>query len=131
MRMLELLESRRLLSGVTLITHGQGGGGDDEAEQLGNLIADRAGGAAQYVMTVEADNVLGAQVTRFERRANSSDLADVASGEQIIFKIEHGIDPRALKVTLDLLEFFQTHRIRIEYYRTRAQKVLREDFTGL
>ena len=82
---LELLESRRLLSGVTLITHGQGGGGDDEAVQLGNLIADLVGGAAQYKMTVKAENLLGATVTSFERRANSPDIADVASGERIIF----------------------------------------------
>ena len=80
-----MLEKRRLLSGVTLITHGQGGGGDDEAVQLGNLIADIAGGAAQYKMTVSSDNVLGAKVTNFERRPDSPDIADVASGERIIF----------------------------------------------
>jgi Ca2+-binding RTX toxin-like protein len=81
----ELLETRRLLSGVTLITHGQGGGGDDEARQIADLIADRAGGAAHYIMTVEPDNVLGAEVTSFTKDTGSDDINSIASGEMTIF----------------------------------------------
>ena len=50
--MFEPLESRRLLSGVTLITHGQGGSAGGDVARTADLIAGRAGGAAQYVMTV-------------------------------------------------------------------------------
>ena len=86
MTYLESLENRRLLSGLTIITHGQGGGGDDEAKQIAYLIADRAGGASQWRMTVESRALgLEAEVTSFTRDAGSPDLADVASGEQIVF----------------------------------------------
>ena len=84
MRNFEPLEPRRFLSGVTIITHGQGGGGDDEAEQIAHLIADRAGGAAHYVMTVEPEAGVGAEVTSFVKDADSPDIADVPSGEMII-----------------------------------------------
>ena len=82
---IEPLEPRRLLSGVTLITHGQGGGGDDEARIIADLIGDRAGGAAHYIMTVEPDSLLGAEVTSFKRDAGSADINEVASGEMTIF----------------------------------------------
>lgn len=84
MRTFELLESRRLLSGVTLITHGQGGDAGDEVALIADLIAERAGGAAQYVMKVGDDNLVGAKVTSFQRDADSPDIADVASGEMVI-----------------------------------------------
>ena len=81
---LENLESRRLLSGLTLVTHGQGGDAGDEVEFIADLIDRRAGGAAHYVMTVERDGLLGAEVVSFERDADSPDIGDVESGEQIV-----------------------------------------------
>src|SRR5688572_13466648 len=84
MNTLESLESRRLLSGLTIITHGQGGGGDDEAEMIADLIADRAGGAAHYVMTVEPEAGVGAEVVSFTKDADSPDVSGVPSGEMII-----------------------------------------------
>lgn len=84
MRSIEPLESRRLLSGVTLITHGQGGDAGDEVALIADLIAERAGGAAQYVMTVGDDDLLGARVASFERDAGSPDISDVPSGEMVI-----------------------------------------------
>src|SRR5687767_15979176 len=84
MRTLEPLEFRRLLSGVTIITHGQGGGGDDEAELIADLIADRAGGAAHYVMTVEPEAGVGAEVTSFTKDTDSPDINAVPTGEMII-----------------------------------------------
>ena len=81
---LENLESRRLLSGLTLVTHGQGGDAGDEVEFIADLIDRRAGGAAHYVMTVERDGLLGAEVVSFERDADSPAVEDVASGEQVV-----------------------------------------------
>jgi hypothetical protein len=83
--MMELMESRRLLSGVTLITHGQGGhASDKELKLAADLIARRAGGAAQYVMTVNEDGVLGAKVGSFTLDPGSPSTNDVGSGETII-----------------------------------------------
>src|SRR5688572_23597285 len=81
---LENLEGRRLLSGLTLVTHGQGGDAGDEVEFIADLIDRRAGGAAHYVMTVERDGLLGAEVVSFERDADSLDIDAVESGEQIV-----------------------------------------------
>src|SRR5687768_15494284 len=81
---LENLESRRLLSGLTLITHGQGGDAGDEVEFTADLIDRRAGGAAHYVMKVERDGLLGADVVSFERDADSPAIEDVPGGEQIV-----------------------------------------------
>src|SRR5688572_18628184 len=81
---LENLEGRRLLSGLTLVTHGQGGDAGDEVEFSADLVDRRAGGAAHYVMTVERDGLLGADVVSFERDADSPDIGDVESGERIV-----------------------------------------------
>src|SRR5437870_6074902 len=53
---IEALERRQLLSGVTIITHGQGGDAGGAVKQTADLIAERAGGATQYVMTVADKN---------------------------------------------------------------------------
>src|SRR5829696_4675327 len=81
---LEALESRRLLSGVTLITHGQGGSAGGDVAEVADLIAQRAGGAAQYVMTLEGDAFLGARVQSFVKDAGSPSLDDIPNGEMII-----------------------------------------------
>src|SRR4051794_41052262 len=82
---MEAMEPRRLLSGVTLITHGQGGhASDSELKLAANLIARRAGGAAQYVMTVNDDGPLGAKVGAFTLDPGSPTMNDVGSGETII-----------------------------------------------
>ena len=81
---LEPLESRRLLSGVTLITHGQGGSANGDVKTIADLIATRAGGAAQYVMTVSSDNLIGAKVTSFTHDASTPDIKSVSTGEMII-----------------------------------------------
>ena len=79
------MEPRRLLSGVTLITHGQGGhANDSELKFAADLIARRAGGAAQYVMTVNDSGVLGAKVGSFTLDSGSPSMSDVSSGETII-----------------------------------------------
>src|SRR5688500_13823829 len=52
---LEALERRRLLTGVTLITHGFGGSASDWVASMGNLFAQRSGPLAnqpRYLMTV-------------------------------------------------------------------------------
>ncbi|MEA2735785.1 MAG: hypothetical protein QOE14_2236, partial [Humisphaera sp.] len=84
MQILESLEHRRLLSGVTLITHGQGGDAGGPVGLIADLIADRAGGAAQYVMKVGDDGILGAKVTSFTKDAGSPDIKSVSTGEMII-----------------------------------------------
>jgi hypothetical protein len=84
----ESLERRSLLSGVTIITHGQGGDAkDDEIELAANLVAQRAGGASQYIMTVEQEGV-GAKVTSFVRDAGSPDPNSTANGE-IVIKLDY------------------------------------------
>ena len=80
----EPLESRQLLSGVTLITHGQGGSAGGDVKTIADLIASRAGGAAQYVMTVSSDNLIGAKVTSFTHDASTPDIKSVSTGEMII-----------------------------------------------
>jgi Ca2+-binding RTX toxin-like protein len=80
----EPLEPRRLFSGVTLITHGQGGGAGGTVAEVADLIAQRAGGAAQYVMTLEGDAFLGARVQSFIKDAGSPSLDEVPNGEMII-----------------------------------------------
>jgi hypothetical protein len=80
----ELLESRRLLSGFTLITHGQGGSAGGEVARTADRIALRAGGAAQYVLTVEGSGIGGARVVSFVKDADSPSIASVRSGEMII-----------------------------------------------
>ena len=82
---MEPMERRRLLSGVTLITHGQGGhANDSELKLAANLIARRAGTAAQYVMTVNDDGPIGAKVASFTLDPGSASMNDVSSGETII-----------------------------------------------
>src|SRR3954471_11461990 len=80
----EPMESRRLFSGVTLITHGQGGDAGGTVADTANLIAARAGGAAQYVMTVVGDAFAGGRVQSFVKDAGSPSLDDVPTGEMII-----------------------------------------------
>jgi hypothetical protein len=80
----EPLEPRRLFSGVTLITHGQGGDAGGTVAEVADLIAQRAGGAAQYVMTLEGDAFLGARVQSFVKDADSPSLDDIPNGEMII-----------------------------------------------
>ncbi len=50
----ESLETRRLLAGVTIITHGfnSSAGDGSWADRMGDAVADRAGGAAQYTLAV-------------------------------------------------------------------------------
>jgi Ca2+-binding RTX toxin-like protein len=79
----EPLEPRRLLSGITLITHGQGGSAGGDVGRIADLIAQRAGGAAQYVMKV-VDDGPGAQVNSFTKDADSPRLDSVSTGETII-----------------------------------------------
>jgi Ca2+-binding RTX toxin-like protein len=81
---IELLEPRRLLSGVTLITHGQGGSAGGEVAATADRIAARAGGAAQYVMTVVSDAFAGARVQSFVHDADTPTLDEVPTGEMII-----------------------------------------------
>src|SRR5688500_13030792 len=84
MQRFETLEPRRLFSGITMITHGQGGGGDDEAEEIAQLIGEQAGGAAHYVMQVEPRVIIGAEVTSFTKDFDSPAIDEVASGEMIV-----------------------------------------------
>jgi hypothetical protein len=77
----ELLESRRLLSGITLLTHGQGGSAGGDVADTADLIADRAGGATQYVMKVSDDGG-DVKVSSFTRDSGSP--ASPASGEIIV-----------------------------------------------
>jgi Ca2+-binding RTX toxin-like protein len=86
---IEPLDPRRLLSGVTLITHGQGGSAGGEVAATADRIAQRAGGAAQYVMTVVANGLAGAAVASFVKDADSPDIKDVPTGEMII-KLDYG-----------------------------------------
>jgi hypothetical protein len=86
---LEPLEPRRLLSGVTLITHGQGGSAGGEVARTADRIARRVGGAAQYVMTVDRTGVAGATVTSFVKDADSPGIRTVSTGEMII-KLDYG-----------------------------------------
>src|SRR3954467_7490663 len=81
--LVESLEPRRLLSGITVIPHGQGGSAGGDVARTADLIASRAGGAAQYVMTVSED---GGDVTvsSFTHDANTPTIEKVASGEMII-----------------------------------------------
>src|SRR5437867_917872 len=79
----ESLESRRLLSGVTLITHGQGGSAGGDVARTADLIADRAGGAAQYIMTV-ADKNGDVVVTSFTHDSTTPEIDKVSTGEMII-----------------------------------------------
>lgn len=95
---IEPLEHRRLLSGVTLITHGQGGGVGGEVAETADRIAARAGGAAQYVMTLVSDGVAGARVASFVKDADSPTMDDVATGELII-KLDYG-DVNTLPTTI-------------------------------
>jgi len=80
---LENLENRRLLSGLTLVTHGQGGDAGDEVGFTADLIERRAGGAAQYVMKVERSGTR-VRVASFERDEDSPAIEDTSSGEQIV-----------------------------------------------
>jgi Ca2+-binding RTX toxin-like protein len=86
---IEPLEPRQLLSGVTLVTHGQGGSAGGEVAATAHRIAKRAGGAAQYVMTVEGDGLGGAAVTSFVKDADSPSIDDVPNGE-VIIKLDYG-----------------------------------------
>src|SRR5207302_149790 len=79
----ESLEPRRLLSGVTLITHGQGGSAGGDVARTADFIAQRAGGAAQYVMTV-ADKNGSVVVTSFTHDTSTPEINKVSSGEMII-----------------------------------------------
>lgn len=84
--LLEPLEQRSLLSGVTLITHGQGGSAKGDVAMVANLIAQRAGGASQYVMKV-AQSGTSLAVTSFTRDAGSPDPNTTSSGE-IVIKVD-------------------------------------------
>ena len=86
---MEPLDPRRLLSGVTLITHGQGGSAGGEVAATADRIAQRAGRAAQYVMTVESAGLAGARVTSFTKDDDSPAIEDAPSGEMII-KLDYG-----------------------------------------
>src|ERR1051326_836389 len=77
----ESLEKRRLLSGLTLITHGQGGDAGGDVARAANLVAQRAGGAVQYVMTVTSDNGVP-KVTSFTH--DSSTPSSTTNGEVIV-----------------------------------------------
>src|SRR5438034_7879889 len=79
----ETLERRQLLAGVTIITHGQGGSANGDVKTAADLMAERAGGASQFVMTVTS--VSGkAKVTSFTRDAGSPDPNTTSNGEIII-----------------------------------------------
>src|SRR5687768_12845941 len=80
---LEALEPRRLLSGLTLITHGQGGSAGGDVALTADLIAERAGGAAQYVLELEDDG-LDVVVKNFAHDADTPTFNTVPSGEMII-----------------------------------------------
>ncbi|HEV2294993.1 MAG TPA: calcium-binding protein [Tepidisphaeraceae bacterium] len=95
---LEALEHRRLLSGVTLITHGQGGSAGGEVAATADRIAVRAGGAAQYVMTVVSDGLAGARVASFVKDQDSPSMDEVPTGELII-KLDYG-DVNTLPTTI-------------------------------
>lgn len=72
-----------MLSGVTLITHGQGGSAGGDVARTSDLIAKRAGGAAQYVMSVGEDDG-DVTVTSFAHDADTPRINEVPSGEMII-----------------------------------------------
>jgi hypothetical protein len=80
---LETLEPRQLLSGVTLITHGQGGSAGGDVTRAANLIAKRAGVASQYIMTL-AHSSGKIVVQSFTRDPGSPDPNTTATGEIII-----------------------------------------------
>src|SRR5437868_15514268 len=78
---IEPLERRALLSGLTLLTHGQGGDAGGPVADAANRVAARAGGAVQYVMTVEPDD-LKAKVGSFTHDPASP--ASTTNGEVIV-----------------------------------------------
>jgi len=82
----EPLEPRQLLSGVTIVTHGQGGSAGGDVAKVADLIAQRAGGASQYAMTV-SDSDGSPTVTSFTRDAGSVDPNTTSNGE-IIIKVD-------------------------------------------
>ena len=83
---LESLETRRMLAGVTLLTHGLGGNVDGWIEETADGIADRLGGPANcsiYTMKVrDSDGTL--TVTSFEPDDGYGDYRSTTLGELII-----------------------------------------------
>jgi hypothetical protein len=80
---IELLERRNLLSGITFITHGQGGSAGGDVARAANLMAQRAGGASQYTMKLgsESNHIV---VKSFTLDSGSPDPNTTANGEIIV-----------------------------------------------
>src|SRR5688572_9751742 len=87
-RAVESLEPRRLLSGLTLITHGQGGSAGGDVARTADFIAQRAGGAAQYVLALEGDSG-DVAVKSFTHDADTPTMNAVSNGETIV-KLDWG-----------------------------------------
>ncbi|MBC7783369.1 MAG: hypothetical protein H7144_05970, partial [Burkholderiales bacterium] len=87
----DILEARRLLAGVTLLTHGLNGDIDGWVETAAADIAERAGGATRasiYSMEVEASGGT-LTVTSFGPDSGESDYRETLDGEMIL-KLDWG-----------------------------------------
>jgi Ca2+-binding RTX toxin-like protein len=83
---IEPLESRRLLAGVTLLTHGQNGNITGWIAAASDAIADRLGGAQNAtVATMTVEEVSGdLAVTRYDRDSGYVDYRNNSQAELII-----------------------------------------------
>jgi Ca2+-binding RTX toxin-like protein len=84
---IESLESRRLLAGVTLLSHGYAGNVDGWVQKTADGIVARLGGPANasvYTMKIRADSNGALSVTEFTPDAGYGDYRDNAEAELII-----------------------------------------------
>jgi hypothetical protein len=84
---IEPLESRQLLAGVTLVTHGQDGNITGFISRIADTIVERAGGssnASRYVMTMNRNASNQVVVQSFVREIGSPDPRTTPRGEIVI-----------------------------------------------
>jgi len=84
--MLETLEQRRLLAGVTLLAHGLNGNIDGWVAKAADAIVERAGGpsaASVYTMKLVKDGS-NFRITRFAKDSGYADFRETSQSELII-----------------------------------------------
>src|SRR4051812_16731508 len=84
---IERLESRRLLAGVTVLSHGQSGNIDGWVKKFADDITLRAGGTSnvsQYVMTINKNQSNQLNVTSYARSSGFPAPITTPGGEIII-----------------------------------------------